>query len=247
MNKKNLINIAIVFLCGVILFSSYNIYKKIYGYKKGQDEYKNIAEIANNIDENNNKKEIDFDELLSINQDTVAWIKFQKEPSIINYPVVQTDNNEEYLYKTFKKNENTVGAIFMDYENNPNFKDKNTIIYGHRMYDATMFNGLKYFSKKEYRDDNPYFDIYTVDGRKLTYKIFAVSEVLDDSDIYNVNIKDDKAMKKFIEESLRTKKYDTGIIPKEGDYIVTLSTCLVANEDSRLIVQGILEKEEKID
>ena len=59
------------------------------------------------------KFRVDFDELMKINKDTVGWIRFYKEPSQINYPVVQGADNDLYLHKTFSANENTLGAILL--------------------------------------------------------------------------------------------------------------------------------------
>ncbi|MFR2404874.1 MAG: SrtB family sortase, partial [Eubacterium callanderi] len=56
---------------------------------------------------------IDFDALKAVNPDTVGWIKI--EGTTIDYPVVQTDNNEKYLYTTFEGEESQWGAVFLDY------------------------------------------------------------------------------------------------------------------------------------
>lgn len=77
----------------------------------------------------------------------VAWIRFD-EPAVINYPVVQGSDNSEYLSKTFKGYDNTVGTIFVNAYNHADFNDRNTIIYGHYMYNGTMFNELEQYHEK---------------------------------------------------------------------------------------------------
>ena len=74
---------------------------------------------------------VDFNELLKKNPDTVGWIKV--EGTKVNYPVVQASDNNYYLSHAFNKTANQGGWIFADYR--VNFKDfgKNTIIYGHNM------------------------------------------------------------------------------------------------------------------
>ena len=57
-------------------------------------------------------------------------------------PVVQGKDNEEYLHKTFSANENTLGTIFLNVDNNANFLDENSLIYGHYMNDGSMFRHL---------------------------------------------------------------------------------------------------------
>ena len=90
---------------------------------------------------------VDFDALRQINPDVVAWIRFD-EPAVINYPVVQGSDNSEYLSKTFKGYDNTVGTIFVNAYNHADFNDRNTIIYGHYMYNGTMFNELEQYHEK---------------------------------------------------------------------------------------------------
>ena len=83
---------------------------------------------------------VDFNELLKKNPDTVGWIKV--EGTKVNYPVVQASDNNYYLSHAFNKTANQGGWIFADYR--VNFKDfgKNTIIYGHNMNNKTMFGSI---------------------------------------------------------------------------------------------------------
>lgn len=131
----------------------------------------------------------------------------------------------------------------MDYENNPEFKGKYTIIYGHRMNNNTMFNQLHNFKKEEYWEANSLFDIYS-GWEKFTYQIYAVSEVTNVSEIYDLTFSKDENFEKFVEESKSKSIFDTRITPRQDDYVVTLFTCLVANDNYRFVVHGvkILEK-----
>ena len=88
-----------------------------------------------------NLLEVDFNELLSKNSDTVGWIEVKG--TNINYPIVQTTNNEYYLNHAFDKTKNDAGWVFMDYRNDAKNFDQNTIIYAHSRYNQTMFGSLK--------------------------------------------------------------------------------------------------------
>ena len=99
-------------------------------YYSGGEEYDKIKNIAITADEEGKGFTVDFDALLKENEDTVAWIRFD-EPAVINYPVVKSADNNEYLTKTFTANDNKLGAIFVDMRNSNDFSDKNTFIYGH--------------------------------------------------------------------------------------------------------------------
>ena len=83
----------------------------------------------------------DFSNLIAKNSDTVAFIHVNN--TLINYPVVKTNDNSYYLNHSFDKKKNTAGWIFMDYRNSIDELSDNTIIYGHRRLDGTMFGTLK--------------------------------------------------------------------------------------------------------
>ena len=188
---------------------------------------------------------MDFDELLRINPDTIGWIRFAPEPSIINYPVVQGKDNDEYLHKTFSANENTLGAIFLNVDNNPNFNDKNSIVYGHRMRDGSMFRHIQDYDNKAFWEANPYFYIYTKDGRELTYKVYSMGEVEDTSECYRTEFGTDEDFQKFLDMTKQISMYDTGVEVTTNDRIVTLSTCTSASDNHRFVVRGVRVTEEE--
>lgn len=114
--------ILIVAIC-VFAFSAFQLYKIFNGYHKGESEYDDLVKLAvtedkgeqenGTDDQDGSRFSVDFDALRQINPDVVAWIRFD-EPAVINYPVVQGSDNSEYLSKTFKGYDNTVGTIFVN-------------------------------------------------------------------------------------------------------------------------------------
>lgn len=58
---------------------------------------------------------VDFQALQKINSDIVAWIYSEGTP--INYPIVQTNDNDYYLTRSYERKERDGGAIFMDCRN----------------------------------------------------------------------------------------------------------------------------------
>ena len=109
------------------------------------------------------RKKNNFDKLKKINADTIGWIRFSPKPKEINYPIVQGKDNQTYLHKTFSNNENTLGSIFLDSNANADFADGNSIVYGHRMKDGSMFRHLQDYDTKKFWKKYPYFYIYTLD------------------------------------------------------------------------------------
>lgn len=240
--------ILIVAIC-VFVFSAFQLYKIFNGYHKGEAEYDDLAKLAitqvqNDEDSDADAKvdagkfTVDFDALRQINPDVIAWIRFD-EPAVINYPVVQGSDNSEYLSKTFKGYGNTVGTIFVNAYNHADFNDKNTIVYGHYMYNGTMFNELEQYHEKSFWEKYPYFYIYTPDGNVNTYQIYSVGVVKDTSEGYTYQFADDAAFASFLEATKASALYDTGVEVGNDSQIVTLSTCTREGNDDRTIVHGV--------
>ena len=239
--------IILVIALAVFAYSAFQLYVIFKGYQDGQNEYEDVIALAiEENDKNEDEFKVNFDELIKINQDTVGWIRFYPEPKQINYPVVQGPDNDLYLHKTFSANENTVGSIFVNVYNNPDFNDKHTIVYGHRMNDDTMFHDLAKYADKEFWENNPNFYIYTTDGRKITYDIYAAGEVLVTSDSYRTEFADDDEFQNFIYLTEQESKYATGVDVETNDTVVTLSTCVKGKEEYRFVVRGVKVSEEKI-
>lgn len=161
--KGNIIaNVILVIALIVFCVSGFQLFKIGKGYLDGRSEYDKVRKLAVTDDKNKNDKDknhsedgddtfsVDFQKLLEINPDTIAWIRFPDEPSQINYPVVQGTDNSKYLKKTFSSNENTLGAIFLNVDNQKDFSDKNSVIYGHRMRDGSMFRHLQDYDTLEF-------------------------------------------------------------------------------------------------
>ena len=241
-------NVILVIAIVIALVSGFQLFGIIRGYQKGRSEYDKIAELAVTVEKGKEDEKssyhVDFDELKKINPDTVGWIRFYPEPHQIDYPIVQGTDNSLYLNKTFSANENTVGAIFMNKDNTPDFSDRNTIIFGHRMNDDSMFHDLAKYEDKSFWEANPYFYIYTPDGREITYKIFAAGVLNEVSDAYMTNFAGEEDIDRFL-DATRQSAYDTGIDVDADDYIVTLSTCTKASNDERMVVRGVKVSEKQ--
>lgn len=243
-SKKQRINqmistIGLIIAIIVFVFSAFKLYQIFNGYHEGESEYKELEEIAIiNDGKEEERFQVDFDALKAINPDVIGWIRFE-EPAVINYPVVQGDDNAEYLYKTFKGYDNTVGTIFVNAYNNPDFNDQNTIIYGHYMYNGTMFNELDEYAEKEFWEQYPYLYIYTPDGTEIQYHIYSAGVVKDTSESYIYQFADEAAFAEFVEITKSISNYDTGVEVGADAQIVTLSTCTKANNDDRFVIHAV--------
>ncbi len=247
-------NLILIIALIVFCVSGYKLFEIGKGYLDGRSEYEGVIDLVVSYDEEEPQTEeekekerssfmVDFDKLMEINSDTIGWIRFYPEPKIINYPVVQGTDNDRYLHKTFSASDNTLGAIFVDVNCSKDFSDKNTIIYGHRMKDGSMFRKLIDYEEKSFWEENPYFYIYTPDGKEITYKIYSAGVVKSTSNNYKLSFGSDEEFMSFVDYTKSTSNYDTGVEVKEDSQIVTLSTCTAASDSHRFVVHGVKVKE----
>lgn len=242
-NKKGalLYKVAMLFLIAVMLFSLYKIGTMIYGYYQGSSQYEEVQEIAKTKE----KKEegIDFDALKKKNEDVKAWI-FLKGTEI-DYPVLQTTNNDYYLYHMFNGKENGAGSIFVDYRNQNPFEDFNTVLHGHRMKDGTMFKPLVNYSDPEFYKKHKSIEI-TTPNQKYQCKIFAAATIPADSDLYQFEFYSDDDRVYYLNRLAAVNEMTTDVEVDADDKIVMMSTCTAQLDDNRYCVFGkLVEVKEK--
>lgn len=244
--KKKVGIISILFL--TILLSSlgilgYLVWQELQNELKIKDMEKETVEKfvqEPGTEENpSDNYEIDWDGLLVANSDVVGWLRFD-EPSRINYPIVQGESNQTYLKRDWQGNYLNAGAIFLNKANNPKFTDMNSIVYGHRMINGSMFGSLKKYSSQEFMDTYPYFYIYTPDGKKRTYEIFAYAQVRDGSKTYTQMFQTADERLGHYEDILNQSITRRNIDLDEFDTTVTLSTCASRGYYERMVLIGKL-------
>ena len=246
------LTLALIVAVAVFCFAAYNLFHIYTEYKKGTDEYNYIEQMAvterdpESTEEASNTEQglqppfdVDFAALQGVNPDVVGWIYIEALDGI-SYPVVQGEDNEEYLHTTYENNYNFAGTIFIDYENSRDFSDCNTLVYGHNMKNGSMFGQLKKFSEDQTTyEKSKYFWIFTPE-KDYRYEIISAYTTGVNSDTYTLF----KGPGDEFQEYLDTiKGYseietdDTELTIK--DRIVTLSTC-TGNDATRYVVQGRL-------
>lgn len=246
------LTLALIVAVAVFCFAAYNLFHIYTEYKKGTDEYNHIEQMAvterapESTEEASDTEQgpqppfdVDFAALQGVNPDVVGWIYIEALDGI-SYPVVQGEDNEEYLHTTYENNYNFAGTIFIDYENSRDFSDCNTLVYGHNMKNGSMFGRLKNFSEDQTTyEKSKYFWIFTPE-KDYRYEIISAYTTGVNSDTYTLF----KGPGDEFQEYLDTiKGYseietdDTELTIK--DRIVTLSTC-TGNDATRYVVQGRL-------
>ena len=183
-------------------------------------------------------RNMDFTALREVNSDVLGWIMIPGTP--ISYPLLQGENNQYYLKHTWKKWTSAVGAIFLECQNSPDLSDFNTIVYGHRMNNGSMFASLKNYKKQSYWAAHPCVYI-TDDNGSHKYQIFAAYEVSTTGTTYQLGFPKDSSKQAFIDYCLEQSVIDTGITPTVYDRVLTLSTCTGNGHATRWVVQAVLK------
>ena len=185
---------------------------------------------------------VDFNELKKINSSVVGWI--QVNGTNINYPFVQTDNNEYYLNHSIDKSYNTLGWVFLDYRNNVNSFDRNTIIYAHGLYNGSMFGSLrKIFNNGWFNNKDNFIIKLSTEYENTLWQIFSVYHIPTTNDYIRVNFKNDNNYLEFLNTLINRSAKNFNTTVNESDKILTLSSCFNSNE--KVVIHAKLIKREK--
>lgn len=246
--KKILSNLLIIICFCSFCYFGYNIYNYVTDEKEQQKINEGIIdEAVKKVEQNNNEEEhsdmdnplvIDFNALKEKNNDIIAWLYSEGTP--INYPIVQTTNNDYYLRRLIDGTYNQAGTIFMDYKNSNDFSDFNTIIYGHNMKNDSMFGSLTKYENQNYYDEHKEMFLYT-ENKKFIIKIFAGFITSSESDIYGYP-KTSNTNKKLIDNAIKKSTFISDVDVSCEDKIITLSTCSYNFENARYILLGVLKE-----
>jgi sortase B len=166
-----------------------------------------------------------YEKLKKLNEDMIGWISMPGYKKDIDYPVMQADDNDFYLFKDFYKNDSHAGSIFIDAGNQIKNVDRHIIIYGHSMFDMSMFGNLRDYpgKKEEYTKNKRIFLDFM--NTRLEYEVFSTYYVEASFNYRQRNFSTDEEYMTFLKKILKKSVYDYGIALSPMDKIITLSTC----------------------
>ena len=184
---------------------------------------------------------LQLQELKKQNNDIVAWLEIPNTK--INYPVLQTTDNEYYMTHTYKKEYSTDGSIFLDKDYDWEIPSSNLLIYGHNNKNGNMFQALLKYEDENYYKEHPTIE-FTTANEDSNYEIIAVfkSRVYYKSEqnvfryYFFINAENEEDYNYYVEESKKASLYDTGKTAKYGEQLLTLSTCEYSQEDGRFVI-----------
>jgi len=186
--------------------------------------------------------DVDFTELKEKNSDVSGWI--QVNGTNINYPYVQTSDNEYYLTHSFDKTTNSAGWVFMDYRNNKSDFDKNTIIYAHSRKNNTMFGTLRKILKNGWLNNtNNHVIKLSTESENTLWQVFSVYRIPTTNDYIQVSFINDKEFTTFGEMLIGRSAYNFNTTISSEDKILTLSTCY--DDYDKVVLHAKLIKREK--
>lgn len=163
-----------------------------------------------------------------------AWITIPN--TVVDYPVMQGEDNQKYLDHMPDGTQNTVGSIFMDCRNA--LDDQHLILYGHNVGKGTMFGSLKKYRDEAYYAERPQFTLVTADKVYLC-EIFSVRTVnAYDSGVYRTEFSDEEDFAAYAAQCKEDSLYEIPVTPGPGDEIITLSTCTGGERTARFVVQA---------
>lgn len=242
----------------VLCFGYFGVY--YYLAEKNANDYSQLADLKNsdalaNMDVSEEKnlvvrgreEEIELPDVLdeyktlyNKNRRLIGWLKI--DDTIIDYPVMQTTNNEYYLDHNFNQEKDNNGSIFMDKDCAAWPRSQNLILYGHHMRSGKMFGDLEKYARESYYKEHSIIQFDTI-YEKGVYQVMYVfrAKVLKENEIafkyYQfIDANSGEEFSSYMKEMEEMSLYDTGVTAGYGDELLTLSTCDHSQTDGRFVV-----------
>ena len=227
----------LMFICSAVgIGITLNRYKQIdKTYSELQENY--VIQVPNETEQA--PISVDFDALTKENGDIIGWLYCEDTP--IQYPVVQSDDNDYYLRRDLHGEYLSGGTLFADYRCQGVGTDQNFIIYGHNMKNSTMFGTLEKYKQQSYYEEHPVLYYLTADA---DYKIelFAGLVTKSDSKIYSPSFGDTQSFESVLQGIKEKSTFNSDVTVTGNDHIVTLSTCSYEFNNARYVVFGKLTR-----
>ena len=238
--RISIVMLFIIFLLGII-YIAYYVARSIKDKKDNENILSNVVVEEEQITETKTEKMLELEELKKENEEIIGWLEI--EDTKINYPVVQTTDNDFYLTHNYKKEKSSAGSLFLDKDFDLENGSSNYLIYGHRSTRGLMFEDLMKYAKKDFYENHTKIK-FTTEKEDAIYEILAVfySRVYYKSEknvfryYFFVNAETEKEFNDYVSNAKKTSIYDTGVTAEYGDQLLTLSTCEYSQEDGRFAV-----------
>lgn len=172
--------------------------------------------------------------------DAVGWLYIPD--TNIDYPIMQSGDNDYYAHRATDGSYLYAGSLFMDCRNSSDFTDFNSVIYGHNMGNGTMFADIPNYENEEYFMNHSYGWLTDEDEVRLI-DFFAVARTSDTSGLYLAN----SNFQEWDSQLRNSASIYKEIGVAENDHLITLSTCTSAEGNSRTILVGKIIEESDVE
>lgn len=269
--RNPLVIVLIVILIGGMIFAGWQLGSILLGYQRDRSAYDQLATSAliSIAEPENNQPAVstpsaqfgeesvetdapqgdaapseipftvDWDYLASVNPDIVGWLYCPD--TVINYPVVQSEDHEYYLKHGFEGQSNSSGTLFADRDSVAGITQSHFIIYGHNMKDNSMFGILRNYTDRSYYEDHPIFYYLTPDGCYRVELICAmtVESVLSNFPTYFSSTSDYQS---YLDRITSGAYWVNSSAVSTNYQLMTFSTCTYGSgyTDARLLVHGMM-------
>jgi sortase B len=184
-------------------------------------------------------------DLMELNPDVCAWLTVPD--TVIDYPVVQGEDNLEYINEDVYGEFSLAGSVFLDYRNQKDFSDFYSLLYAHNLEGTVMFGEIPNFREDEYFESHEDGILFLPER---TYRIewFACLDTDGyDTTVFRPMVYEDKSSRRELLTYLKKESVqyrDLGV--KVSDQIIGLSTCEDATTNGRVILFGKLTEDDTI-
>ncbi len=212
MKKKCVILVLLIMIVG-ILFSIPFVNKK----EQKEKVHTSVSSPEINVTEENKYEQL----IQNYGQNVIAFIEL---PGVFIEPVGQAADNDYYLTHNIQQEEDSNGAIYLDYrihlDQSPKF-----IIYGHS--DPKL--SLPFASLARYHDESFFYEhniiyLYTKE-KTYTFQIFSSYVETSDFDYLNLESYNGLTWLEHLQKLKNKSQYETNITLEDDKKVLVLQTC----------------------
>ena len=208
-----------------------------------------FEELAQQVHQTQNAQESPYDEngmlkryagLYAQNPDLYGWLTIPD--TRVDYPVVNTpDDPEYYLRRDFNGEKAQSGVPFVG--SGCSVENGNLLIYGHNMNDGTMFRDILQYARQDFGLEHRtlLFDsLYQQWEFELVGAFYEEADLAPDQDAFAyylyTDLTDPEVFDAYVSRVKEHSLYDTGVTPRHGQLLLTLSTCSYHDANGRFVV-----------
>lgn len=186
--------------------------------------------------------QVDWAALKAVNPDVVGWV--QIPGTVVNYPVYQGKDNEQYLHTTAEGDYSIGGQIFLDYENaKPGLQDPQTMIYGHHLWNGTMFTEVDAMTDQAEFDKHPVVWYATEEATYELVPLFTYKSAATNAEARRISFASGDELHSYLQGLLAqasSKSADAETAVGTVTRVVTLATCDYENDFGEGNGRGLL-------